>query len=167
MKPIRSVALLTGAGFLAAILGGLGGLSASGQTAAQQTRAESEKDPVLKAMLAELDRSKSQLQLPGFEKPFFLQYRIDEIDNFETKAEFGATSSSQRNHGRVAQVTVRVGDYKRQGRRRDRTGGAGRRPDRAALGAVGGNRSGLQKRTGRLCEEAGRVETGRNSAASR
>jgi predicted Zn-dependent protease len=120
MKPIRSVALLTGAGFLAAILGGLGGLSASGQTAAQQTRAESEKDPVLKAMLAELDRSKSQLQLPGFEKPFFLQYRIDEIDNFETKAEFGATSSSQRNHGRVAQVTVRVGDYKT-----DSSGGKG------------------------------------------
>ena len=111
MKPIRSVALLAGAGFLAAILGGLG-LSASGQTAARQTRADAEKDPVLKAMLEELDRSKSQLQLPGFEKPFFIQYRIEEIDNFETKAEFGATSSSQHNHVRAAQVTVRVGDYK-------------------------------------------------------
>jgi predicted Zn-dependent protease len=111
MKPIRSVALLARAGFLAAILGGLCP-SASGQTAAQQTRADAEKDPVLKAMLEELDRSKSQLQLPGFEKPFFIQYRIEEIDNFETKAEFGATSSSQHNQGRVAQVTVRVGDYK-------------------------------------------------------
>jgi len=119
MKPIRSVALLARAGFMAAILGGLS-LSAFGQTAARQTRADAEKDPVLKAMLTELDRSKSQLQLPGFEKPFFIQYRIEEIDNFETKAEFGATSSSQRNHGRIAQVTVRVGDYKT-----DSSGGKG------------------------------------------
>ena len=33
---------------------------------AQPTRADAEKDPVLKAMLTELDRSMSQLQLPGF-----------------------------------------------------------------------------------------------------
>jgi predicted Zn-dependent protease len=87
-------------------------LSASAQSAPQPTRADAEKDPVLKAMLTELDRSKSQLQLKDFQKPFFIQYRIEEIDSFETKAEFGATSGSQRNHGRVARVTVRVGDYK-------------------------------------------------------
>jgi predicted Zn-dependent protease len=75
---------------------------------------------MLKAMLEELDRSKSQLQLKGFEKPFFIQYRIEEIDNFETKAEFGATSSSQRGRGRVVRVTVRVGDSKT-----DSSGGQG------------------------------------------
>jgi len=80
--------------------------------AAQPTRADAEKDPVLKAMLAELDRSKSELQLKGFEKPFFIQYRIEDVDNFETKAEFGAVSASERNHQRIARVTVRVGDYK-------------------------------------------------------
>src|SRR5208337_5443815 len=36
------------------------------------------------------------------------------------KAEYGATSSSQRNHGRLARVTVRVGDYKT-----DSSGGRG------------------------------------------
>jgi predicted Zn-dependent protease len=77
-----------------------------------QTRADAEKDPILKAMLAELDRSKADLQLKGFEKPFFIEYRIDEVDAFETKAEFGATEGSTHAHQRIARVTVRVGDYK-------------------------------------------------------
>ncbi|MGD0801319.1 MAG: metallopeptidase TldD-related protein [Terracidiphilus sp.] len=114
MNSIRPIAILAGAGVLAVCL------AASAQSAPQPTRADAEKDPVLKAMLEELERSKSQLQLPGFEKPFFIQYRIEEIDNFETKAEFGANEGSQRNHGRVAYVTVRVGDYKA-----DSSGGRG------------------------------------------
>ncbi len=56
--------------------------AASSQTLAQPTRADAEKDPVLKAMLTELDRSMSQLQLQGFAKPFFIQYRIEEVDDF-------------------------------------------------------------------------------------
>lgn len=63
-------------------------------------------------MLEELDRSKTELQLKGFEKPFFIQYRVEDVDNFETKAEFGATEGSMRTHQRVARITVRVGDYK-------------------------------------------------------
>jgi predicted Zn-dependent protease len=111
MNSICSVARFAGAGFVAAILG-VTCLSAAAQTAPQPTRADAEKDPVLKAMLTELDRSKSDLQLKDFQKPFFIQYSIEEIDNFETKAEFGATSNSLRKHVRVARVTVRVGDYK-------------------------------------------------------
>ena len=75
---------------------------------------------MLKAMLEELDRSMSQLQLPGFAKPFFIQYRIEDVDDFSTKAEFGASEGSQRTHERVARVTVRVGDYKT-----DSSGGRG------------------------------------------
>ena len=101
------------------ILGGIC-LSASAQSAAQPTRADAEKDPLLKAMLTELDRSKTQLQLKDFAKPFFIQYRIEEVDDFETKAEFGASEGSQRSRGRVARVTVRVGDYKT-----DSSGGRG------------------------------------------
>jgi len=86
----------------------------------QPTRADAEKDPVLKAMLTELDRSMSQLQLPGFAKPFFIQYRIEEVDQFETKAEFGASEGAGHMRQRVARVTVRVGDYKT-----DSSGGRG------------------------------------------
>jgi TldD protein len=90
----------------------VGLLGSSALAAAQTTRADEEKDPILKAMLTELDRSKNELQLKGFEKPFFIQYRIEDVDDFETKAEFGATEGSSRSHQRVARITVRVGDYK-------------------------------------------------------
>jgi predicted Zn-dependent protease len=103
--------MFTGAGILAIFLGGAC-LAASGQAPAQPTRADAENDPVLKAMLEELDRSKSELQLQGFEKPFFIQYRIEDVDDYETKAEFGASEGAQHSHQRVARVTVRVGDYK-------------------------------------------------------
>jgi predicted Zn-dependent protease len=101
MNLIRPIAMLAGAGLMAVCL-----------TASAQTRADAEKDPVLKAMLQELDRSKSDLQLKDFAKPFFIQYRIEEIDNLEIKAEFGAVSDSHRGNGRVARVTVHVGDNK-------------------------------------------------------
>ncbi len=100
MSSLRILALLVCAASL--------GISAS----AQSTRADAEKDPLLKAMLQELDRSKSDLQLKGFEKPFFIQYRIEDVDTFDTRAEFGATEGSSHSHQRVARVTVRVGDYK-------------------------------------------------------
>ncbi|MGD0939267.1 MAG: metallopeptidase TldD-related protein [Terracidiphilus sp.] len=109
MNLIRPFALLAGAGLMSVCM-----------TASAQTRADAEKDPVLKAMLTELDRNKSQLQLKDFAKPFFIQYRLEEIDNLEIKAEFGAVSSSQRGSGRVARVTVRVGDNKT-----DSSGGRG------------------------------------------
>jgi len=107
MNPIRPIAIFTGAGILAALLGG-----ACLSAAAQPTRADAEKDPLLKAMLQELDRSKTQLQLKGFEKPFFIQYRIEDVETYQTKAEFGASEGSGRSHQRIARVTVRVGDYK-------------------------------------------------------
>jgi predicted Zn-dependent protease len=113
MNPIRFVAMFAGIGFLAVCLG-------APSLRAQQTRADVEKDPVLKAMLEELDRSMSQLQLPAFAKPFFIQYRIEEVEDYSTKAEFGASEGSQHTHQRVARVTVRVGDYKT-----DSSGGRG------------------------------------------
>ena len=89
------------------------------QTAAA-TRADAEKDPVLKAMLTEMDRSMTQLQLPGFAKPFFIQYRIEDVNSFQAKAEFGADEGGQHTRQRIARVTVRVGDYKT-----DSSGGRG------------------------------------------
>jgi predicted Zn-dependent protease len=110
MNPIRPIAVT-------ALL--VVSLIASAQSP-QQTRADAEKDPLLKAMLVELDRSMSQLQLPGFAKPFFIQYRIEDVDDYETKAEFGASEGGLRTHQRVARITVRVGDAKT-----DSSGGRG------------------------------------------
>jgi TldD protein len=112
MNPLRSVA--STAVFVAACF------CAPLTVAAQPTRADAEKDPILKAMLTELDRSMGQLQLPGFARPFFIQYRIEQVDEFETRAEFGASEGSGRTRQRVARVTVRVGDFKT-----DSSGGRG------------------------------------------
>ncbi len=106
MKPGRQITSTALAGFLAA------SLLVTPFAFAQQTRADAENDPVLKAMLTEIDRSMSQLQLNGFAKPFFIQYRIEDVDDLMTKAEFGATEGSQHAHQRIARITVRVGDYK-------------------------------------------------------
>jgi len=100
---MRSIALLAGAGLVCA-----SALAQSNQT----TRADAEKDPLFKAMLVELDRSKNDLQLNGFEKPFFIQYRVEDVSTFDTRAEYGASEGSTRSHQRVVRVTVRVGDYK-------------------------------------------------------
>jgi TldD protein len=111
----HSIANLAGVGLLTACL-----VVPCATSAQQPTRADAEKDPLLKAMLAELDRSMSQLQLKDFAKPFFIQYRIEEIDDFETKAAYGASEGSTRSHQRIARVVVRVGDYKT-----DSSGGRG------------------------------------------
>lgn len=114
MKRSRTIELFAGSCVLLACL------SASPMCSAQTTRADAEKDPLLNAMLRELDRSMSDLQLKGFAKPFFIQYRIEEVNDFETKAAFGSSEGSQHSHARLARITVRVGDYKT-----DSSGGRG------------------------------------------
>jgi TldD protein len=113
MNSLHPLKALAGIAFLAASI-------CAPSLGAAQTRADDEKDPLLKAMLTELDRSKTDLQLKDFAKPFFIQYRIEDIDDYETKAEFGAPEGSEHTHERVARITVRVGDYKT-----DSSGGRG------------------------------------------
>jgi TldD protein len=70
-------------------------------------------DAVLKAMQAELARSQAKLQLPGQLKPYFIQYRVEDLDTYESRADFGAVSQESTNHQRAVRVEVRVGDYTR------------------------------------------------------
>jgi predicted Zn-dependent protease len=76
------------------------------------TRAQAEQDPILKAMLVELARNRKRLQLQGSEKPYFIEFRIDDVAEYNAKAAFGALNSEHESHTRVARVRVRVGDYK-------------------------------------------------------
>jgi TldD protein len=78
----------------------------------QSTRADADKDPILHAMLEELDRSQQQLQLTGFQKPFFIQYRLDDVVEYNANANYGSLTGEQESHRRVVRITVRVGDYK-------------------------------------------------------
>jgi TldD protein len=69
-------------------------------------------DPVLKAMREELDRSKSQLKMEKVAAPYYIEYRISDVEEWDLEAAFGALRQDQRVHGRTARVVVRVGDYK-------------------------------------------------------
>ena len=67
-------------------------------------------DPLLHAMQQELDREKGLL-LPGMQKPYFVEYRLDDITTYEAVANYGALIREEPNHQRIIRVTVRIGDY--------------------------------------------------------
>ena len=69
-------------------------------------------DGLLEALLAELDRSKAQLKMDHVQAPYFVEYRVNEVDDFAAEAAFGALRESQHVHVRVLRVVVRIGDYK-------------------------------------------------------
>lgn len=69
-------------------------------------------DVVLKAMQAELDREKAELVLPGMQRPYYIEYRLDDFATFEAVANYGALARQEEGHQRVVRVVVRIGDYK-------------------------------------------------------
>lgn len=78
----------------------------------QQSANAATSDPVLQAMRKELDRSKSQLKMENVPAPYYIEYRVSDVDQYEAEAAFGALRQEQRVHSRVVRVVVRVGDYK-------------------------------------------------------
>jgi TldD protein len=69
-------------------------------------------DPVLRAMLAEMQRSKSQLKLADVQAPYYVDYRLMDVDQYVAEAAFGALRTSLRTRIRMLRIVVRVGDYK-------------------------------------------------------
>jgi hypothetical protein len=68
-------------------------------------------DQTLRAMHDELERSRNRLQLEGVEKPFYIEYRLLDLDIRTVTASFGALVSSNTTRGRFMSVDVRLGDY--------------------------------------------------------
>jgi predicted Zn-dependent protease len=85
-------------------------LDKSGKAAIQSNGASS--DVLLQAMQQELDRSKAKLKMDNVPAPYYIEYRLSDIDEYDAEAAFGALRQEQRFHGRSVRVVVRVGDYK-------------------------------------------------------
>ena len=68
-------------------------------------------DQTLKAMHDELERSRN-MQISNLQKPYFIQYRLLDLDVRTITASFGALISSTTAHNRSMDVVIRVGDYK-------------------------------------------------------
>ncbi len=83
---------------------------ASSNMAAAQEAAKG--DLLLEALLTELDRSKSQLKMDQVQAPYYIEYRVSDVDDFSAEAAFGAVRESDRSRLRVLRVVVRIGDYK-------------------------------------------------------
>lgn len=69
-------------------------------------------DALLEALLTELDRSKAQLKMDQVQAPYYIEYRVNDVDDFSAEAAFGAIRQSNRSQIRILRVVVRIGDYK-------------------------------------------------------
>jgi TldD protein len=69
-------------------------------------------DALLEALLTELDRSKAQLRMDQVQPPYYIEYRVNDVDEYAVEAAFGALRDQQRIHVRILRVVVRVGGYK-------------------------------------------------------
>ncbi len=69
-------------------------------------------DGLLEALLTELDRSKAQLKMEQVQGPYYVEYRVNEVEDFAAEAAFGALRENQHVHVRVLRVVVRIGDYR-------------------------------------------------------
>lgn len=103
----RALGLLV-AGLLLAVFSC--GLAASAQ-------AQQDNDHTLQAMRDEMARAKARLELkiPGTDqpvRPYFVEYRLLDLDVQEVVAEFGTLLSSTHTRNRFMNVAARVGSYK-------------------------------------------------------
>ena len=69
-------------------------------------------DKTLAALHDELQRSKDRLALPGQQRPYYIEYRLLDLDERMVSAEFGALLTTSTTRNRFMSVDVRVGDYK-------------------------------------------------------
>ena len=86
-------------------------------TAAGPAQAQQDSDHTLQAMRDEMARAKTRLELkiPNVEKPvrpYYVEYRLLDLDVREVVAEFGALLSSTHTRNRFMNVEARVGSYK-------------------------------------------------------
>src|SRR6516225_2373425 len=84
---------------------------------AASSQAPTDNDHTMQAMRDEMARSKGrlELQIPPSGKPvrpYYIEYRLLDMDVREVVAEFGALLTTAHNRQRLMNVAARVGDYK-------------------------------------------------------
>ncbi len=87
----------------------------SGNLAIAQAPADN--DHTLQAMRDEMARAKTRLELklPQSEqpvRPYFVEYRLLDLDIREVVGQFGALMNTNHSRSRVMNVSARIGDYK-------------------------------------------------------
>ncbi len=80
-------------------------------TPASVPRANPDGDVLLRAMQDELSRSVARLKLKELEKPYFIEYVLEDEDSFSVSATFGALTARSRTRTRSFGARTRVGSY--------------------------------------------------------
>ena len=78
---------------------------------ASNLSAQQKEDVLLKALKDEMNRSMEKLQLKDMEKPYYIEYAVDDAETFIIKAAFGAIVESDHDRDRMLRVGLRVGSY--------------------------------------------------------
>src|SRR5580704_18972229 len=86
-------------------------------TFASAPQDQKDNDQTLRAMRDEMERSKTRLELkiPGTDqpvRPYYVEYRLLDLDFREISGEFGTLLSSNHARNRFMNVEARVGNYK-------------------------------------------------------
>ncbi len=78
---------------------------------ASKLGAQQQEDVLLKALKDEMNRSMEELQLKDMEKPYYIEYAVEDAETFVIKAVFGAIVESDNDRSRLLRVGLRVGSY--------------------------------------------------------
>jgi len=102
---------------LAFVVGAICATGAGIPARAGQSAAAKDNDQTLRAMRDEMARSKTRLELkiPGTNepvKPYYVEYRLLDLDVREIVAQFGTLLTTAHNRNRFMDVEARVGNYK-------------------------------------------------------
>ena len=87
------------------------GVAAAAAARPQAPVPDSETDQTLRAMHDEMERARTRLQLPGVDKPFYVEYRLLDLDVRSVTSSFGSLVASSTTRNRFMSVDVRVGGY--------------------------------------------------------
>jgi len=79
---------------------------------AQPALVDATGDPVLHALQEEMERSKQKLHLEDNPAPYFLAYRVVDLNSWKADAALGGVRSESRNRIRYLVVQLRLGNYK-------------------------------------------------------
>jgi len=84
------------------------------EIAAQEMKlpAEAASDPILRALQVELTRSKAHLNMDNVGAPFYIEYRVFDVEQFDASAAFGALRDQSLTRLRLLRAVVRLGDYR-------------------------------------------------------
>jgi TldD protein len=82
-----------------------------GMAQAQSAAANASDDALMTALRQELQRSKEKLQLGTEQKPYFIQYSVNDSDDYISSSSFGAPVNRVHTRLRTLTVVVRVGSY--------------------------------------------------------